>query len=81
MQQVIVYTKNNCPACSRLKAWLDGNEIQYDARNIEEKPEWKEEHAKLEINAAPILVLKNEDYRDITFIGFNPTDLAQLFNI
>ncbi len=32
---VIVYSKNNCPACERAKALLKSKNIEYDVKNID----------------------------------------------
>lgn len=33
---LVVYSKNNCNACSQAKALLDKNEIEYFVRNVDE---------------------------------------------
>lgn len=32
---VIVYSKNNCPACERAKALLQSKHIEFEVRNID----------------------------------------------
>lgn len=36
MSKVVVYTKNLCTNCERLKSWLNDNEMAYEEVNIEE---------------------------------------------
>jgi glutaredoxin len=33
---VVVYTKNACPGCFSVKAWLDGNGVAYEVRNTQD---------------------------------------------
>ncbi len=32
---MIVYSKNNCPACMRMKAFLKSKNIEYEEKNID----------------------------------------------
>lgn len=33
---LVVYSKNNCPACAQAKALLDKNELKYEVKNVDE---------------------------------------------
>ena len=59
MSNLVLYTKNNCPNCKQMKAFLDHKEItDYDVRNMDEGflEEAKAISEKYHIMAAPILV-------------------------
>lgn len=41
--QVIIYTTTNCAFCATEKQWLDHLGVQYEARNIEEDDDARDE--------------------------------------
>lgn len=41
MKKITVYSKNNCPRCATVKAFLNSQNIAYTERNIEEDSEAK----------------------------------------
>lgn len=38
----VVYSKNKCPACVKLKTYLNNNNIEYKEVNVDEQPAAKE---------------------------------------
>ena len=44
--KAIVYGKNNCIWCERSKYLLEENSIEFEYRNIEEEPKYREELAE-----------------------------------
>ncbi|PKL59096.1 MAG: NrdH-redoxin [Methanomicrobiales archaeon HGW-Methanomicrobiales-4] len=37
MSQIIIYTMENCPNCNKLKATLEGLDIEYEEKDLETK--------------------------------------------
>jgi glutaredoxin len=46
---VVVYTKNFCPGCMSVKAWLDGNGVAYEVRNTNDADREKAEKFHQEV--------------------------------
>ena len=40
MENVIVYTSNNCPHCKQVKGFLSDQGIEFEERNIEQNDEF-----------------------------------------
>ncbi|MED1436927.1 MULTISPECIES: glutaredoxin family protein [Bacillus] len=57
--KIIVYTKHNCPNCMHVKFGLEAAEVEYEARNIEEKEEYRKEFDTYGYSAAPVTVFPN----------------------
>jgi glutaredoxin len=86
---VVVYTKNICPACMKVKAFLEGNEVPYTVRNIEdtnvspENPEktmgevYKQEVMALGVQAVPVVLIEGNE----PVIGFNQPVLAEALGL
>jgi glutaredoxin-like protein NrdH len=74
--KLIVFSKNKCPKCDALKMALENfpdGPIEFEERNIEEKPEYREQFDKYGVMEAPLTV-----FPDDTFVtGY---DLGKLQN-
>lgn len=66
MKQVIVYTQTPCKYCDILKAWMNSEGIEFEARNITENPTYKEEALDKGAMGMPFTVIGEK-----TFSGFN----------
>lgn len=63
--KLVVYTKNNCPKCEMLKGALDrfpGEGLEYETRNIEEKPEYREQFDAYDVMEAPLTVFPDKTF-------------------
>lgn len=71
---MIVYTKNNCVHCERVKRYLDSKGKEYEVRNIEEDGEALKDVLALGARGVPVVFGdKNE-----IIIGYNEAELAKL---
>jgi glutaredoxin-like protein NrdH len=76
MKHIIVYTQHGCRPCESLKEFLTRSGIPFEARNISENPDYKEEVLALNIMTTPVIVIKDGDKQQI-LTGFNP-DIEKL---
>ena len=79
---VIVYSKNNCPGCLEIKAWLDGNDIEFEERNIEnENPEVAQKNMseliEKGIRSVPVTFIGDRN----PIVGFNRPKLTEVFSV
>lgn len=76
IMDVIVYTKNQCPACEATKAWLTSNGVKFKLRNISEDEEWKEKVLQMGFSSVPVTVIGEK-----IVAGFNPSALAEVLGL
>lgn len=69
----IIYGRDSCPSCIKLKAYLDKNKIEYEYRSTEELKN-KEELIGMGFNSVPQMIFDGEVYS-----GFNENILKELF--
>ncbi len=69
----IIYGRDNCPACIRLKSYLDKNKIEYEFRSTEE-PKNKDELISMGFNSVPQMFYDGEVYG-----GYNEDELKRIF--
>lgn len=69
----IIYGRDSCPSCIKLKAYLDKNKIEYEYRSTEELKN-KEELIGMGFNSVPQMIFDGEVYS-----GFNENVLKELF--
>lgn len=88
MAKVVVYTKNNCMQCNMTKTVLQGEEIEFEAINVDEVDEIEVEIAgevvkknaiqyikeDLRLSAMPVVVAEGVE----PFAGFQPDKLKTL---
>ena len=84
MAKVIVYSKNGCPNCVLAKNYLTNRGIEFEERNIDEKPEYKADVAALGYMQVPVVVVEFEKeshglVREST-VGFNVPALDKMIN-
>lgn len=58
MTDIIVYSKDNCPECTKLKFILDKMNVFYTERNIKDSG-FLSEILFLDINTVPVLLVGN----------------------
>lgn len=69
----IIYGRDSCPSCIKLKLYLDKNKIEYEYRSTEELKN-KEELIGMGFNSVPQMIFDGEVYS-----GFNENVLKELF--
>lgn len=84
MRQVIVYTKNNCPECEKLKFNLGylPKEVMEDFtieyRNIDESETHANDFIVLGYSSVPLTFVEDEEN---PVVGFNMGELQRAFGI
>jgi glutaredoxin len=72
--EVIVYTTSWCPWCRKTTAWLDERGIDYENRDIEKNPAWREELLeKSGGTSIPVVEIDGELIR-----GFSPARMGEM---
>lgn len=56
-----MYTQDVCAACNRLKIAMVGNGIEFDIKNIDKDPAYKEELAATGYMATPVTAITDGD--------------------
>lgn len=74
-QEITVYTKNHCPACTMTKKWLDGRGLQFEELNIDSEPELIAELKLYGFNSLPVVAVGSLDN---AWAGFRPDRLKEL---
>lgn len=69
----IIYGRDSCPSCIKLKAYLDKNKIEYEYRSTEELKN-KEELINMGFNSVPQMFFNGEVYT-----GYNEETLKEIF--
>lgn len=59
-QQVIVYTTPTCPDCRTLKAWLNGQGIAFEERDLTDPAIMEEAKARTGVRVAPITLVGDD---------------------
>jgi glutaredoxin len=72
--EVVVYTTSWCPWCRKTMAWLDERGVEYENRDIEKNPAWRDELLeKSGGTSIPVVEIEGELIR-----GFNPGRMGEL---
>lgn len=74
---VTVYSKPNCMQCNFTKARLDDLGVEYEVRDITEKPEYLEQVQEMGYSTLPVIKVETVVGTDI-FNGFQPDKLEEL---
>ncbi|KAM3129342.1 hypothetical protein pb186bvf_018558 [Paramecium bursaria] len=61
-EKVVIYGRDSCPYCVRVKKVFDGKKVTYDYRNTDANPEFEKQRAELETKL-------NYDTVPMVFIG------------
>lgn len=73
MKKIIIYSTTLCPFCKQAKEWLTEKGYEYEERNVQENPEYRDE--MLEKSGAmtvPIL-----DIEGVIIIGYNTSEMEK----
>lgn len=70
---IVVYSKNNCPACVNTKSMLNTLGIEYEERNIQEDDSNFDEVISLGYQQVPVVVNGDESWS-----GHQPSKLMAL---
>lgn len=73
--KLVKYEKPACPACDKVEAFLNGNDVKFETRQAFDHPE---EMAKLKVMAAPVTVVYDGDEVVAFSTGYNPEELEEL---
>ncbi|PEZ62974.1 glutaredoxin family protein [Bacillus cereus] len=79
MKKVIVYTKNNCPECEKMKAnlWNVPVPLEVDFRNIQEESKYFDELVELGYQSVPVTIIEGHE----PIVGFEIGELQNAFGI
>lgn len=79
MKKVIVYTKNSCPECEKMKEnlWHLPVPIEVDFRNIQEDSKFFDELVELGYQSVPVTIV--EGHKPI--VGFEIGELQNAFGL
>lgn len=79
MKKVIVYTKNHCPECEKVKQNLPHlpAEKTVEYRNIQEDSKWFDELAELGYQSVPVTIVEGHE----PIVGFEIGELQNAFGI
>ena len=76
MKKIEMYTSDTCPNCTKLKEYLNQNNIEYIEYNISKSSEHKRNLIKEGFLSVPVRKI-DEDY----VLGFDVPRIKQLLNI
>ena len=77
MEELTIYSKNNCAQCKMVKKQLDAKSISYKEINLDEEPEFIPVVKNLGYSAAPVVTYGD----DFHFSGFNPPKKKELISL
>jgi glutaredoxin 3 len=80
--KVTVYSTTTCAYCPMVKKWLDNKGISYEAINLDERPELREEVVrKSGATTVPITLIEQASGLESVVIGYNLSRLAGALGI
>lgn len=71
MENVIVYTSNNCPHCKQVKSFLSEQGVAYEERNIETNDEFAQQVWDMGIRAVPLTIIGEHRIMGMNKLQFN----------
>ena len=74
--ELLVYTKDNCPYCAKVKAFLKENNVEYKELNIKEPQIAAELFEKTDQKGVPVI-----EADEGIVIGFNKPALMKLLGL
>lgn len=79
MKKVIVYTKNRCPECEKMKVnlWRAPVPLEVDFRNIQEDSKYFDELVELGYQSVPVTIIEGHE----PIVGFEIGELQNAFGI
>ncbi|MFD0869352.1 Glutaredoxin-like protein nrdH [Chlamydia abortus] len=73
VHKVIVYTSTYCPACTRVKHFLNEQGVDFEERNVDKDEKYAEDLLNAGIRAVPVTVVGAEK-----IVGFNQSALSKV---
>ncbi|MGX6961614.1 glutaredoxin-like protein NrdH [Vagococcus xieshaowenii] len=73
MNELTLYTKNNCPQCKMTKRFLSEKHLSYNEINIDEQPQYVDWLKEQGHRSVPVLTNSA-----VTIVGFRPDQLRAL---
>ncbi|CAJ1174799.1 MULTISPECIES: glutaredoxin-like protein NrdH [Companilactobacillus] len=74
MNNVIVYSKNNCMQCKMTKRYLKEHNVSFEERNINQDPEYLDLLKQQGFKSVPVVMNSVSD----PIVGFRPDSLKDL---
>ena len=74
MNNVIVYSKNNCMQCKMTKRYLKEHNVSFEERNINQDPEYLDPLKQQGFKSVPVVMNSVSD----PIVGFRPDSLKDL---
>ncbi|APX71614.1 glutaredoxin-like protein NrdH [Companilactobacillus allii] len=76
MNNIIVYSKNNCMQCKMTKRYLKEHNINFEEHNINKEPQYLDILKQQGFQSVPVVMPENSD----PIVGFRPDSLKALAN-
>lgn len=76
VEDLVIYTKNNCTQCEATKTKLDTMSIPYHTINLDENPELIEDFLKLGFRSAPVVMIPSLKQ---AWSGYKPEKIEEVF--
>lgn len=70
MNNIIVYTKNNCPHCLQVKSFLNEKGISFEERNTDQNDEFAKQVWDMGLRAVPVTLIG-----DVRILGMSKPQL------
>ncbi|TGD23394.1 glutaredoxin-like protein NrdH [Companilactobacillus suantsaicola] len=74
MNNVIVYSKNNCMQCKMTKRYLKEHNVSFEERNINQDPQYLDTLKQQGFKSVPVVMNSISD----PIVGFRPDSLKAL---
>ncbi|PMD73158.1 glutaredoxin-like protein NrdH [Companilactobacillus nuruki] len=74
MNNVIVYSKNNCMQCRMTKRYLKEHHVSFEERNINQDPQYLDTLKQQGFQSVPVVMNGEMD----PIVGFRPDSLKEL---
>lgn len=74
LEEVIVYTTENCGGCELVTSFLDRNDVAYTEKNVSKDPDSMDQVKELGVMSFPITVVDGE----VLAVGFEYEELSSL---
>lgn len=72
MNEIIIYTQNDCPPCTFIKSYLADNDVAYREKNIS-NTQYRNEMIDYDAFATPFILLNGEPMHQIDMDKINST--------
>lgn len=73
MKKIIIYSTTLCPFCKQTKEWLTEKGYEYEDRNVQENPEYRDEMLK----KSGAMTVPIVDIEGVIIIGYNTSEMEK----